>query len=114
MSPSNNCSDTLMFRFASRVLANVDQFKIIDQEKSQIACEAKEAIHIRKEDPELNRNVGKMVIPCVFDPILFIKPKNPCISSLLSQESGSQDIGINLMQFHSFIDKRMMHSSTRA
>ena len=40
---------------------NVDQFKVIDQEKSQIACEAKEAIHIRKLDPELNRNVGKMV-----------------------------------------------------
>ena len=27
-------------------LPNIDQFKIIDQEKSQIACEAKEAIHI--------------------------------------------------------------------
>ena len=74
----------------------------------------KEAIHICKEDPELNRNVGKMVIPHIFDPILGIIPKNPCISSLLSQESGSQDIGINLMQFHSFIDKRVMHSSTRA
>ena len=93
---------------------NIDQFKVIDQEKSQIACEAKEAIHIHKEDPELNRNVGKMVIPHVFDPILGIKPKNPCISSLLSQESGSQDIGINLTQFHSFIDNRVMHSSTRA
>ena len=82
--------------------------------KSQISHEAKEAIHICKEDPELNRNVGKMVIPRVFDPILGINPKNPCISSLLSQESGSQDIGINLTQFHSFIDKRVMHSSTRA
>ena len=27
-------------------LPNIDQFKVIDQEKSQIACEAKEAIHI--------------------------------------------------------------------
>ena len=51
-----------------------------------------------------------MVILHVFDPILGIKPKDPLISSLLSQESGSEDIGINLMQFHSFIDKRMMHS----
>ena len=51
-------------------LPNVDQFKIIDQEKCQIAWEAKEAIHIQKLDPELNRNVGKMVIPCVFDCIL--------------------------------------------
>ena len=46
-----------------RPLPNIDQFKVIDQEKSQIAHEAKEAIHIQKEDPELNRNVSKMVIP---------------------------------------------------
>ena len=39
-------------------LPNVDQFKVIDQEKSQIAHEAKEAIHIQKADPELNSNVG--------------------------------------------------------
>ena len=95
-------------------LPKVDQFKVIDQEKSQIAHEAKEAIHIQKADPELNRNVDKMVIPCVFNPILHIKPKTPHISSLLTQEYGSQDIGINLTQFHSFIDKRMTLSSTRA
>ena len=57
-------------------LPNIDQFKVIDQEKSQIAHEAKEAINIHKLDPELNRNVGKMVIPHVFDSILGIKPKN--------------------------------------
>ena len=51
---------------------NVDQFKVIDQEKSQIACEAK---HIQKLDPELNRNVAKMVIPYVFDSLLGKKPK---------------------------------------
>ena len=87
-------------------LPNIDQFKVIDQEKSEIAQEAKEAIHICKLDAELNRNVGKMVIPNVFDSILGIKPKNPCIASLLSQETGSQDIGINLTQFHSCIDKK--------
>ena len=91
----------------SHPFPNIDQFKVIDQEKSQIASEAKEAIYIQKADPELNRNVGKMVIPSVFDLILGIKPKNLCISSLLSQESGSQDICINLTQFHSFIDKRV-------
>ena len=88
---------------------NIDQFKVIDQEKSQIAHQAKEAIHIRKLDPELNRNVGKMVIPRVFDSLLGIKPKNPCVASLLSQEVGSQDIGINLTQFHSYI----CHATTR-
>ena len=56
-------------------LPNIGQFKVIDQEKSQIACETKEAIHIHKVDPELNRNIGKMVIPHVLDPILGIKPK---------------------------------------
>ena len=93
---------------------NIDQFKVIDQEKSQIAREAKEAIHIRKLDPELNRNVGKMVIPHVFDSLWGIKPKNPCVASLLSQEVGSQDIGINLTQFHSCVDKRVNHCSNRA
>ena len=95
-------------------LPNVDQFKVIDQEKSQIAHEANEAIHIQKLDPELNRNVGKMVNPCVFDSILGIKPKNPCFASLLSQEVGSQDIGINLSQFHSCIDRRVNPCSNRA
>ena len=93
---------------------NIDQFKVIDQEKSQIAHETKEEIHIRKLDPELNRNVGKMVIPHVFDFLLGIKPKNPCIASLLSQEVGSQDIGINIIQFHSCVDKRVNHCSNRA
>ena len=37
-------------------LPKLDHFKVTDQEKSQIACEA---IHIQILDPELNRNVGK-------------------------------------------------------
>ena len=81
---------------------------------SQIACEAKEPINIHKLDPELNRNVGKMVIPCVLNSILGIKPKNPFVASLLSQESGSQDIGLNLAQFHACIDKRVNGCSNRA
>ena len=78
------------------------------------AREAKEAIHIRKLDPELNRNLGKMAIPHVFDSLLGIKPKNSRIALLLSQEVGSQDIGINLTQFHSCVDKRVNHCSNRA
>ena len=84
----------------------VNQFKVIDQEKSQITREAKEAIRIRKADPELNRNVGKMVIPHIFDSILGKKPRNPHISLLLSQENRSEDTGRALTQFHSFIDKK--------
>ena len=48
-----------------------------------------------------------MVIPYVFNQILGIKPKNPHVASLLSQVSGFQDIGINLTQFNSFIEKRV-------
>ena len=55
-----------------------------------------------------------MVILHVFNEILGLKPKNPCVASLLSQESGFQDIGINLTQVHSFIDKRVTHSLNRA
>ena len=80
-------------------LPNIDQFKIIDQEKSQIAQVAKEAIHIRKLDPELNRNVGKLVIPHVFDSILGIKPKNPCIASLLSQWLGLKTLALTSHNF---------------
>ena len=47
-------------------LFSVDQFKVIDQEKSQIAQEAKEAIHIQKLDPELNRMLAKWLFPVYF------------------------------------------------
>ena len=95
-------------------LPKIDQVKVLDHEKSQIAREAKEAIHITKADPEPNRNVGKMVIPHIFDSILGIKPRNPCISLLLSQKNRSEDTERALTQFHSYIDKRMTHNSTRA
>ena len=58
--------------------------------------------------------LAKWVIPHVFDSLLGIKPKNPHVASLLSQEEGSQDIGINLTQFHSCVDKRVNHCSNRA
>ena len=57
---------------------------------------------------------GKMVIPHVFDSLLDIKPKNARVASLLSQDVGSQDIGINLTQFYSCVDKRVNHCSNRA
>ena len=95
-------------------LPKVDQFKVIDQKKSQIAREAKEAIHIRKVDPGLNRNVGKMGMPHIFNSILGIKPRNLCISLLFSQENRSEDMDRALTQFHSYIDKRMTCNSTRA
>ena len=94
--------------------SRIDKRVNLCSNRAQRASRAKEAIHIRKFDPELNRNIGKMVIPRVFDSLLGIKPKNPRIASLLSQETGSQDIGIGLTQFHSRIDKRVNLCSNRA
>ena len=64
---------------------NIDHFNVIDQGVSQVAHEVKETIHMQKLDPELNKNVGKMVIPHVFDAPLGAKPPNPCVSSFLSK-----------------------------
>ena len=88
-------------------LPNVDKFKVIDQEKSQIACEAKEVIHSKIA----SWTKWKCWQNGVFDPIFGTKPNNLCIASLLSQESGSQEMGMNLTQFHSFIDKRVTCSN---
>ena len=58
-------------------LPSISDFNIIDKDPSQITREAKEAIHIRRLDPNLNRNIGKMSIPHCFDPLLGAKPKHP-------------------------------------
>ena len=58
-------------------LPSILDFNIIDKDPSQITREAKEAIHIRRLDPNLNRNIGKMSIPHCFDPLLGAKPKHP-------------------------------------
>ena len=39
-------------------LPSIEDFNIIDKELSQVTREAKEAIHIRRLDPSLNRNIG--------------------------------------------------------
>ena len=44
-------------------LPSVSNFNIIDKDPSQITHEAKEAKHIQRLDPNLNRNIGKNSIP---------------------------------------------------
>ena len=63
-------------------LPTVDDFVIIDKEPNQVRREAKEAIHIRRLDPNLNRNVGKMVIPHSFDVLLGAKPQHNRVFAL--------------------------------
>ena len=63
-------------------LPSIEDFNIIDKEPSQVTREAKEAIHIRRLDPSLNRNIGKMSIPHCFDNLLGTKPKHPRVGEL--------------------------------
>ena len=40
-------------------LPSISNFNIIDKDPCQVTQEAKEAIHIQRLDPSLNRNIGK-------------------------------------------------------
>ena len=87
-------------------LPSIDDFNIIDKEPSQVTREAKEVIHIRRLDPSLNRNIGKMSIPHCFDNLLGAKPKHPRVGELsapLPVEEVApppQIPGLNLTQFN--------------
>ena len=88
-------------------LPSLSNFNVIDKDPSQVTWEAKEAIHIRRLDPNLNRNIGKMSIPYCIDRLLGVKPKYSRVD-LLSQAQKpvdetappSQIPGLNLTQFH--------------
>ena len=54
--------------------AELKDFSIIDRESNILHCSAKEALHIRIKDPSLNRNIGKVRIPTVFNK-LFKLPR---------------------------------------
>ena len=87
-------------------LPSIDDFSIVDKDPSQVTREAKEAIHIRRLDPSLNRNIGKMSIPHCFDNLLGTKPKHPRVGELSVAPSveevapPTQIPGINLTQFN--------------
>ena len=90
------------------LLPSISNFSIIDKDPSQITREAKEAIHIRRLDPNLNWNIGKMSISHCFDPLIGAKPKHPQVGAL-SQTAPqpvdeiaplSQIPGLNLTQFN--------------
>ena len=63
----------------------------LDKDPSQIIREAKEAIHIRRLDPNLNQNIGKMSIPHCFDPLIGAKPKHPHVGALSQTAPHSVD-----------------------
>ena len=87
-------------------LPSIDDFNIVNKDPSQVTREAKEVIHIRRLDPSLNRNIGKMSIPHCFDNLLGAKPKHPRVGELSVAPSVeevaplTQIPGINLTQFN--------------
>ena len=50
--------------------AELKDFTIIDRDSNTLHCQAKEAVHIHIKDPSLNRNIGKVRIPSVFNKLL--------------------------------------------
>ena len=50
--------------------AELKYFTIIDRESNTLHHQAKEALHIHIKDPSLNRNIGKVRIPSVFNTLL--------------------------------------------
>ena len=50
--------------------AELKDFTIIDRESYTLHNQAKEALHIHIKDPSLNRNIGKVRIPSVFNKLL--------------------------------------------
>ena len=91
----------------NHTLPSFNNFTIIDKDPSQVTQEAKESIHIKRLDPNLNQNIGKMSIPHCFDPILSAKTKHPQVG-VMSQSTHpvdefappSQIPGLNLTQFN--------------
>ena len=49
---------------------HISQFTIIDQDRKQVSREAREVTHIRKNNPAINHNIGKVNIPKIFNQIL--------------------------------------------
>ena len=89
------------------LLPSISDFRFLSN-PSQITREAKEAIQIRRLDPNLNQNIGKMSIPHCFDPLLRAKPKHPPVGALSQVAPQSVDEvappsqipGLNLTQFN--------------
>ena len=50
--------------------AELKDFPIMDRESNTLHHQAKEALHIHIKDPSLNRNIGKVRIPSVFNKLL--------------------------------------------
>ena len=50
--------------------ADISQFKVIDQDSKQVSREAREAKYIRRTNPALESNIGRIYIPNIFNQLL--------------------------------------------
>ena len=74
--------------------ADISHFKITDQDSKQVSREARKAIQIRRTNPVLNYNIGKMYIPNIFNQLLgatrhSTNPNNPKIPNNASVDSST-------------------------
>ena len=53
----------------------IDNFSIVEREDQNLIRTIKEALHIRVNDPSLNRNIGKYHLPHIWDEVLFKTPE---------------------------------------
>ena len=72
--------------FNNHPKANVSHFKISNQDSKQVAREAREAIHIRINNPALNHNIGKMYIIEIINNLLGAD-----VSTIESNPMGDSD-----------------------
>ena len=54
---------------------SIENFKIIGRKDNNLARTIKESMHIRVNNPTLNRNIGKYNLPHIWDNILFSIPE---------------------------------------
>ena len=70
--------------------AELKDFTVIDKESNTLHRQAKEALHIHIKDPSLNRNIGKVRIPTVFNKLLKLpRQLEPLHSSIPPPKGGT-------------------------
>ena len=76
--------------------AELTDFTIIDRESNTLHHQAKEALHICIKDPSLNRNIGKVRIPTVFNKLLKLpRQLEPPYSSIPPPKGAPSLLGLS-------------------
>ena len=57
------------------ITSKLENFSIVGKEDQNLKRAIKEAMYIKANDPSLNRNVGKYLLPHIWDEVLFDIPE---------------------------------------